>query len=173
MFLMRNITLIFLIFLLNSCANRHLTEKKIYIIDNDKYGDIDNGFPVKDTLIDLKNEEGKIVGKGRLAIHDNETSNLKVGNWKEYDQSGILISEGNYKIGSFIDCCTGGACKSFYYYREGLWKYYSKNGDLKYELIYTPTKLKVDTRCQGGDKLLFGLIKEIPLKYSDELVSFP
>jgi hypothetical protein len=138
-------------------------------MDNELYGNLEDGYPEKDTLTDITNEKGNIIGIGRMAIHEKNISDLKIGNWKEYDESGILISEGNYKIGSFLDCCMGGVCKSFYSYRDGAWKYYSKNGDLKYELNFTPTKLKVDTRCEGGDELIFGLIKDIPLKYINEL----
>ena len=145
-------------------------EDAIYISDNKLYGELKDGLPENDTIIELK-KDGIIIGKGALAVSKYGVSDLKVGYWKEYSENGTLKMEGNYKLGSYISCCTGGACRQFHYYRTGLWKIYDDNGKLKYELTFEPTELHIDTTCEGGDKLLFGIIKEIPLKYWGDLTS--
>jgi hypothetical protein len=94
---------------------------------------------------------------------------LKFNSWKEFDSDGILSAEGNYKISSFIDCGMGGAFRAFYYYRIGKWKYYKKNGDLDFALDFVPKEHFVDTRCEGGDKMIFGIVETIPLEYWDRV----
>ncbi|WP_194768789.1 hypothetical protein [Tamlana sp. I1] len=140
------------------------------ISNNKLYGVLIDGIPEKDTIVELK-KDGILLGKGAVAISKYGVSNLKVGYWKEYSEYGTLKMEGNYKLGSYISCCTSGQCRSFYYYRSGLWKIYDENGELKYELTFEPTELHIDTTCMRGDKLLFGIIKEIPFKYKIDLTS--
>jgi hypothetical protein len=106
-----------------------------------------------------------------MATSENGISNLKVGYWKQYHESGILKMEGNYLLDSYVSCCMGGAYRTFHYYWTGLWKFYNDNGELNYELTFEPTELHIVTTCQGRDKLLFGIIKEIPLKYLGDLTS--
>lgn len=142
----------------------------IYISSDKLYGEIKDGLPEKDTLIELK-KNGIILGKGAVAVNEDGPSSLKVGYWKEYSENGTLKMEGNYGLGSYVSCCFVGPCRSFHYYRTGLWKIYDDNGKLKYELTFEPTELYIDTTCEGGDKLLFGIIKEIPLKYLNDLTS--
>jgi hypothetical protein len=134
------------------------------------YGDISDGLPDKDTLMTEK-RDGKIIGTGFYAVTGDQLTNIKVGKWKEYNDSRILKAEGNYKMSSFIDCCIGGLCKSFYYYRSGVWKFYNDKGDFEFEIDFEPERLHVKTRCQGGDTLIFGLVKSIPTKYSDKLTT--
>ncbi|TAI46950.1 hypothetical protein [Flagellimonas allohymeniacidonis] len=145
-------------------------EGAIYIADNKLYGKLKNGLPKKDTIIELK-KDGVLVGKGAVAVSKNGVSDLKVGYWKEYTENGTLKMQGNYRLGSYVSCCMGGACRSFYYYRAGPWKIYDGKGELKYELTFEPTELHIETTCEGGDKLLFGIIKEIPVKYWSDLTS--
>lgn len=140
-------------------------ESNIYIQDEKRYGDLTNGMPEKDSLVQINYESGKIAAIGRMAVDADGFSNLRIGHWKEYNDSGILKSEGNYKIGSYIQCCFSGACMQFYFYRDGLWKYYDDKGVLIYEMVFEPSELHIETSCQGGDELIFGLVKNIPLKY--------
>lgn len=128
------------------------------------YGDIADGLPDYDTIVELKKDE-LLLGEGAFAVSNYGLSNLRVGYWREYSENGILKMEGSYKLGSFINCCLDGYCHHYYYYRSGLWKIYDENGDLKYEFTYEPTELHIETSCEGGDNLLFGIIKEIPIKY--------
>ncbi len=141
-----------------------------YISDNKLYGQLKDGLPKQDTIIELK-KDSILLGKGAVAISKYGISDLKVGFWKEYYQNGTLKTEGNYRLGSYIGCCTGGPCRFFHYYRTGLWKFYDQKGELEYELTFEPTEFHIDTNCQGGDKLLFGIIKKVPIKYSGDLTS--
>jgi hypothetical protein len=106
-----------------------------------------------------------------MAVENNEVSVLKFDLWKEYDSDGNLSAEGNYKISSFIDCGMGGAFRAFYYYRIGKWKYFKKNGELDFVLDFVPKEHSVDTRCEGGDKMIFGIIENIPLEYWDRVTA--
>lgn len=142
----------------------------IYISDNKLYGELKDGLPEKDTIVEIK-KDLILLGKGAFAVSKYGVSNLKIGYWKEYYENGNLKMEGNYRLGSYINCGAGGAFRDFHYYRSGLWKIYGDNGELKYELTFKPTELHIDTVCEGGDKLLFGIINEIPLKYSGDLTS--
>jgi hypothetical protein len=58
---------------------------------------------------------------------------------------------------------------AYYYYRSGEWKYYKPNGEIDFILDFVPKIHNVDTRCEGGDKILFGIIENIPLKYTDKV----
>ncbi|RMZ51329.1 hypothetical protein EB822_03270 [Flavobacteriaceae bacterium PRS1] len=106
-----------------------------------------------------------------MAVENNEVSVLKFDLWKEYDSDGNLSAEGNYKISSFIDCGMGGAFRAFYYYRIGKWKYFKKNGELDFVLDFVPKEHSVDTRCEGGDKMIFGIIENITLEYWDRVTA--
>ena len=146
-------------------------EDGIYISDNELYGNLKNGLPEKDTIVEVKKDE-IILEKGALAISKKYgKSDLRVGYWKEYSENGTLKMEGNYKLSSYIGCGVGGPFRAFNYYRTGLWKIYDNSGELKYELNFEPTELHINTSCKGGDKLLFGIIKEVPLKYWGDLTS--
>lgn len=142
----------------------------IFVSYNELYGDITDGMPDYDTIVKIE-RDGIIIGMGRLAKNKNGVSELKVGHWKEYHPNGNLKTEGVYHLGSYIDCCAGGACRQFYYYRSGLWKYYNENGELTYELNFKPSEFHIDTTCEGGDIILFGVVNEVPLKYGRRLTS--
>ncbi len=160
---------IILILVILSCSFNEIFAQKDYIKDDKIFGELINGIPEKDSLIELKNEKGIIIGIGKVAKENRELSLLKFGEWKEYNETGILLSKGNYKIGSFIDCCFSGLCKVYYYYRDGKWEYFTKNGDIDFILNFIPKEHIVDTRCEGGDKLTFGLVEDIPIKYNDRV----
>lgn len=162
--------IIYLLLLLFQCQIASGQEDAIHISDNTLYGELKEGLPEQDTIVELK-QNGILLGKGAVAVSKYGVSNLKVGYWKEHYENGNLKMEGAYRLGSYISCCTGGACRSFHYYRTGLWKFYTDKGELKYELTFEPTELHIDTTCQGGDKVLFGIIKEIPLNYWGDLTS--
>jgi hypothetical protein len=142
----------------------------VVITNESRYGDLADGLPDLDSTVTLNYESGKVKAVGKYALADYRTSdNLKTGYWKEYHEDGSIKSEGNYKLGSFLQCCTGGLCREYYMYRDGMWKYYNENGEIKYEVEYIPSKLHVKTSCEGGDSLTFGLVKTIPIKYAGSL----
>ncbi|MBZ9779899.1 hypothetical protein LB452_13300 [Psychroflexus sp. CAK8W] len=163
-----NKSIIFILIILTfGCGTKNINQNRIYIQDDKRYGELENGTPENDTLIELKNKKGTIIGIGKMAVSENNVSDLKFNLWKEYDSNGILTAEGNYKISSFIDCGMGGGFRAFYYYRIGKWKYFKKNGELDFVLDFVPKEHFVDTRCEGGDKMIFGIVDTIPLEYWD------
>ena len=161
---MKQIIIIIVGFFIFSCANKNISGSNYYIQDDNLYGDLKNGIPTNDTLVELKYTNGKLKGQGNFAVAEDEVSILRFGLWKEYDENGILKAEGNYKIGSYLDCCTAGLCRAFYYYRTGEWKYFDEKGVFDFSLNYVPIEHLVDTNCEGGDKLLFGIVKDIPIE---------
>lgn len=134
------------------------------------FGEIVDGIPLESKSVEFKHENGVTEGIGKIAVNDGRESDLKIGHWKEYNNKGVLQKEGTYKLGTYIQCCFGGPCRRFYFYQDGLWKYYNSNGELSYELTFEPTELHIDTSCEGGDKLIFGIVKRIPFEY-DHIVT--
>ncbi|GAB5474253.1 MAG: hypothetical protein Mars2KO_23520 [Maribacter sp.] len=132
-----------------------------------KYGDISDGLPERDSLITKCNENDVVTGIGKIAMDGKTPSNIKVGHWREYNASGILVSEGDYKIGEYVTCCYVAYCLNFYHYRSGIWKYYDDKGALSYELEFVPDKVHMFTNCSGGYDILFGLVERIPSEYED------
>ena len=86
------------------------------------------------------------------------------------NENGKLESEGSYKLSSYLQCCAGGPCWQYYFYRTGTWKYYDESENLLYELDFKPEKVHLDTSCEGGYELIFGLVNEIPGQY-DKIVT--
>lgn len=162
---MKKVLILISIISIFGCGNKNLNHSRIFIQNDKAYGELKNGTPDKDTLIELKNKEGNRIGIGKMAVDEDGVSVLKSGLWKEYNANQNLVAEGNYKISSYIDCCTAGVCRVFYFYRDGKWKYFNKTGELDFVLNFIPKEHSVETRCEGGDKMTFGLIETIPLKY--------
>ncbi|OCK41826.1 hypothetical protein BA195_13625 [Tenacibaculum soleae] len=154
---------ILLIVLTFGCANRNLNQKRIYIQDENLFGELKNGIPEKDTLIEIKN--GKLLSVGKVAVSKNGTSVMKFGNWKNYNENGILKSKGEYKIGKYVDCGVGGIEQMFYHYKTGIWEFYNNKGETELKLEFIPKEHFIDTRCDGGDKMLFGIIEKVPSEY--------
>jgi hypothetical protein len=156
------LALAFLSLALISCS-----PKTYMFIDNEnRYGDLVNGLPEKDSTVSTYYKSKILKDVGRYAVaNDGYLSNLKTGHWKEYYENGQLKSEGSYKVGSYLNCCMAGPCRNYYTYRYGLWKYYDESGTLEYEAEFIPSELHINTNCEGGDYVVFGLVKNIPLRY--------
>lgn len=144
-------------------------QESIYILNDNIYGDITDGLPDESRGIEIRNKQGKVIGVGKVAFQKNKSTNLRVGYWKEYYQNGTIEKEGTYKLGSYVQCCYGGACAQYYYYRTGLWKFYDTDGNISHELVFEPSEIHIDTNCEGGDNLLFGIVESIPLNYLDKV----
>jgi hypothetical protein len=144
-------------------TNLQKTISRVGIANEHLYGSLEQGLPQYDTLIKEYYPHGAIKSVGRYAVSTEGTpSRFKVGYWQEYAVNGQLKAEGNYRMGSLLDCCTGGLCRAFYHYRLGLWKYYNQKADLLYMVDYLPTTLFINTRC-GGDSVKFALIQKVPV----------
>lgn len=160
--------ILFIVAVLVSCS------QKTYVhIDNEfQYGDISENLPEIDSLVTEYYENGGVKATGKYAVSkEGRLSNLKVGEWIEFWPNGKKKNEGNYTIASYLNCCMGGICRNFLYYRHGRWDYYSENGKLKYAVEYIPTKHHISTNCEGGDSVTFGLIKNIPLGLQQTLTA--
>lgn len=142
----------------------------VYVANNNLFGDLTNGLPDKDTAVTIYYKDGSTKAIGSLAVTDsNLPSSVKAGYWQEYYESGGVKSEGNYKIGKYLNCCAGGAYWEYYSYKDGIWKYYNGDGKLAFELEFIPEKLQIHTNCEGGALLTFGLIKNVPLNYLEKV----
>jgi|GEM_PF-5897048 hypothetical protein len=159
---------VLILFLIISSCNPKLTS--IYVADSSIYGELKNGQPDADTLI-VKMNQSDTLAIGKYAVTDEgQIEYLKTGYWKVFHDIGSIKEEGEYKIGSLIDCCFSGACARYYHYKSGIWKYYDEDGEELFELNFQPDTLHVDTRCQGGDQIVFGLIKDFSkLEYKYKL----
>ncbi|WP_041264072.1 hypothetical protein [Bernardetia litoralis] len=123
-----------------------------------KYGNLEDGIPLFDTLIiDLKEKDTISIGKYAVST-EKKMGKLKTGYWKIYYSNNILKEEGEYGVGKFIDCGVGGTYYRYNNYRTGVWKYYKENGELKCKISYYPDTLLVENSC-GRVKIVFGLIK--------------
>lgn len=99
-----------------------------------------------------KTESGKYA-----KFNDGETSQYKIGLWKEYYENGQIKEEGKYLIGRYVQCCFSGHCLRYYNYKVGKWKYYYQNGTLELDGDYSIKKLWIDTNC-GGDYIKYGIL---------------
>ncbi len=160
----------FIIILLLSYLFKMITVQAQDFSDKNLYGKLNNGLPKRTTSVEIKHKD-VVIGVGNVAVSKHGVSNLRVGYWKEYSENGTLKMEGNYKLSSYINCGIVGHVSIFYYYRDGLWKIYDDQGKLKYELTFSPSEFHINTSCEGGDRLLFGIVKQIPLKYWGQLTS--
>ena len=82
---------------------------------------------------------------------------LKVdnSNWKEYNKSNELKSEGLIKFGTYTNCCFAGPCKLSYLYKQGRWKYFYKSGTLKALGTYETKIANIQTSCSDkGDNVI-------------------
>lgn len=66
-------------------------------------------FNGKDTLLTFENEKGQKVSEGNYAINKkNEISRLKTGFHQTYYSTVKVKSEGDYRLGRYLNCCAGG-----------------------------------------------------------------
>ncbi len=134
---------------------------KIYIHNDNRFSFLGEEFAGESDFTQIFDANDKLQAKGDFAFsQDGKLSELRVKLWSEYYSNGQLKSEGNYQLGSYIQCCFSGPCRQFYHYKVGEWRYYYSNGTLRAIGEYINAKLHIDTSCKGGDSLLFGLISD-------------
>ncbi|MDF9799241.1 hypothetical protein OKW21_004504 [Catalinimonas alkaloidigena] len=137
------------------------TTKRAFVFNEHDFGDLKHGYPKKTQVDTIFYSDGSIKGIGQFAIDSQgQISNYKTGTWTEYNSNGSLKGIGGYKMGEYVNCCMGGPCTQFYHYKIGEWQYFDEHGKLSYEVKYEPKSLHIDTSCEGGDNLTYGLIEE-------------
>lgn len=104
---------------------------------------------------------------GNLVLNkDSTATRFKIGFWKEYYPNGQLKHQGNYKIDTYKECCTIGWCYQFMNYKYGEWIYYYNNGLIKAKGIYLVKKTRINTNCEGGDKVYLSFINKSWVYYN-------
>lgn len=99
---------------------------------------------------------GELKATGPIEEEYNKYSNYRNGFWKEFYKSGALKEEGNFKLDTYTNCCTGGLCEIYYSYKFGEWSYFYENGKLKAKGIYKIERKHKETSCEGGTEIEYG-----------------
>jgi len=107
-----------------------------------------------------KNGNVKRVGTIYIPNENYSKSELRTGYWKEYFENGQLKESGNYALSTYVTCCTSGTCPVYYSYKIGSWTYFHENGQINAKGTYKIGKKRIDTTCEGGDKIHFGYVTE-------------
>ncbi len=157
--------LLLLTLILTNCSKKPYA----YIFFENKYAVVNNEFVGDSVATKEYDNDDILIAEGYYAIDDEgNASTLKMGNWVNYFSTGQTKSKGKYEIGTYIQCCMAGPCTEFYNYKVGKWEYYFPNGQLKATGNYVIKELHVDTSCEGGDNLLFGLTSEDWMYFNSE-----
>ncbi|HET8803056.1 MAG TPA: hypothetical protein VFM72_00650, partial [Aequorivita sp.] len=61
---MKHFIIIIFSFFIFSCASKSISNPNFYVQDDKLYGDLNNGIPTNDTLVELKYTNGKLKGRG-------------------------------------------------------------------------------------------------------------
>ncbi len=117
----------------------------------------DKAKPDSKCIYSNKYESGSIKYIGELDC-DSKPIKVRKGLWKEFYENGILKSSGKYASSSYTECCFSGYCKLEYSYKIGEWNYYYDNGKIMASGIYDKGKRHIQTNCEGGDIISFGII---------------
>ena len=151
-----------IIILLSACR----THKRLiqlppypYISYNDRVTLLaNNQFLGQDTLLITYYPNGEKKDEGHYAFDKNHfLTQLKIGSFVEFYRSGAVKSIGNYQISSYIDCGIAGYEREFYNFKASSWTYYFENRKVHAKGQYDLIKTKINTRCEGGDSLMYGI----------------
>ena len=112
-------------------------------------------------------ENGFVKSVGNVEAFFAEHYSYRIGLWSEFHENGKLKASGNYKLDTYVQCCTAGLCDGYYSYKIGEWVYYHNNGNLKAKGIYRIGEKHKETSCEGGDKIKFGFVTD-QWKFYDE-----
>lgn len=82
-----------------------------------------------------------------------EGRELMTGVWTYYYPSGSIYAQGEYGIGAFMDCQSGGPAGTYYNYKVGPWTYWYENGKLLTRGNYVPGRATWRNSC-GTDTVL-------------------
>ena len=117
-----------------------------------------NQFIGQDTVLITYYPTGEKKNEGHHAFDKNHfPTQLKIGRFVEFYRSGAVKSTGNYEISSYIDCGIAGYEREFYNFKDSTWTYYFENRKVQAKGKYAVIKTKIETRCEGGDSLIYGI----------------
>jgi len=100
--------------------------------------------------------------------NNGKSTKMPIGERTEYYGDGTMKSNGSYEISFYTNCCTGGYCEIFYYYKIGTWTYYHANEEIEATGTYTNNFEKIDNSCKGGDKVMTNRISESWAFYDEQ-----
>ena len=100
---------------------------------------------------------GYVKSIGNVEDFFLKENSFRIGFWSEFYENGKLKESGNYKLDTYVECCTNGYCPGFYSYKVGDWVYYHDNGELKARGVYRIGKISKETNC-GSDEINFGFV---------------
>jgi antitoxin component YwqK of YwqJK toxin-antitoxin module len=86
------------------------------------------------------------------------SKSARIGFWSEFYENGKLKESGEYASDTYTNCCTAGLCDMVYSYKIGEWNYFYDSGQLKAKGIYKLGKKHINTSCEGGDEINFGVL---------------
>ncbi|NVK84758.1 MAG: hypothetical protein HWE21_10585, partial [Cytophagia bacterium] len=161
---MKNIALISVLLLiaLQACAQKSAITS-VHIDSENKFGKLINGKPKRDSLLTLFNDHDSKIAQGRFAVdNENNLSEIMSGQWTYFYDNGNIKSKGEYKIAQYIECGIV-PFYTFYPYKTGKWQFYTEKGEFDFELNFISKTHHVDTSCEGGADISFGIIENIPL----------
>ena len=100
------------------------------------------GYRSGDTIMHY---EWSYYKNGELWLEGPSDGKLRHGKWKAYNESGVLVAQGSYKMGVAVGIKTVwyGNRKKFYEgemlddKRVGVWKFFNKEGTLVKEIDYS------------------------------------
>lgn len=93
-------------------------------------------------LVDGSFAIGKKIVDPYLEFHD-----IRIGDWASYYSSGKIYAKGNYSIGAYTECQSGGPSIIAYNFKVGDWKYWYENGALIAEGNYETPLVEKKTNC--------------------------
>lgn len=112
-------------------------------------------------------KNGMVKSIGNFEDFFAKNYSFRIGLWSEFYENGKLKESGNYKLDTYVECCSSGLCDGYYSYKIGEWIYYYDNGQLKAKGTYRIEKKHKKTNCEGGDKINFSFVTD-SWKFFDE-----
>jgi len=124
-----------------------------------KSAKVESDLPKTNTKVKY-HDNGVVKSIGNVEDFFAEHYSYRIGLWSEFYKNGKLKESGNYKLDTYIQCCSSGLCDGYYSYKIGEWVYYHENGNLKAKGVYRIGKKHKETNCEDGDKIYFGYVTD-------------
>ena len=95
----------------------------------------------------------KTKERGLVVLYrDWSKTSLRTGRWKIFSFSNTLLAEGDFSVGTYIQCCFSGPCAQSYNYKSGNWQYFYPGGQPKAAGTYSIDSMTIHTSC-GPEKI--------------------